>query len=296
MIRSPKKILVIGAGGMLGHMAVRVLGETFEVFGTTRSESQSSSLLGRFLDPERWMTGIDVLNERHLENVFEQVKPDVVINCVGLVKQKMDSTSYIESLEINALLPHKLFVLGEKYHAKIIQLSTDCVFTCDDGIKRQTDIPNATDLYGRTKHLGELNYGTALTLRTSIVGRQLSGQESFFEWIISQQGKVSSGYRNALYTGLTTHALSNVMCKIIANNFSLSGIWQIASEPISKFELMTKLNRSLNLEIDIQEDTEFHCDRRLDGTQFLETTGIRVPTWDEMIQQFSDDQVSYKVN
>ena len=295
MISSPKKILVIGAGGMLGHMAVRVLGETFEVFGTTRSDSQSSPLLSQFLDPEKWLPGIDVLNEKHLENVFEHVKPDVAINCVGLVKQKMDSTSYIESLEINALLPHKLFVLGEKYNVKIIQLSTDCVFTCEDGIKRQTDVPNANDLYGRTKHLGELDYGNALTLRTSIVGRQLSGHESFFEWILSQQGKVSSGYRNALYTGLTTHALSNVMCKIITDHFWLSGIWQIASEPISKFELMTKLNRSLNLKIDIREDTEFKCDRRLDGTQFFETTGIRIPTWDEMIQQFSDDQVSYKV-
>jgi dTDP-4-dehydrorhamnose reductase len=294
MSNTPKRILVLGAGGMLGHMAVRVLGETFEVFGTTRGDKNSLPMLAKFLTKEQWLTGIDVLNDQQLEEVFALVKPDAVINCVGLIKQKMDSGSYIQSIEINALLPHKLYELSNKHGAKLIQISTDCVFTCDEGINNQSDTPNAADLYGRTKYLGEVNYGSALTLRTSIVGRQISGQESFFEWILGQKGNVASGYRNAIYTGLTTFALSRVISEILSSNFSLSGLWQVASQPISKFELMTKLNETLALNIDIQENIDFQCDRRLDGTPFLLETRIHVPSWDEMVQQFSQDQINYQ--
>lgn len=279
---------------MLGHMAVRVLGDNFEVFGTTRGERSSIPLLGKLLDGDHWITGVNVLNEKEIESVFRLVEPVAVINCVGLVKQKMDNLSYIESIEINALLPHKLFQLCQHFGSKLIQISTDCVFTCDDGIKRQTDYPNAVDLYGRTKLMGEVDYGTALTIRTSIVGRQISGQESFFEWVFSQRGSAPQGYVNALYTGLTTFALSNVISQILKYHYSLSGVWQVSSDSISKYEIMKMLNRELSLEIDIQRDTSFYCDRRLDGKLFREKTGITVPTWDEMINQFASDQNFYQ--
>ena len=278
---------------MLGHMAVRVLGEKFQVFGTTRGSNSSVPMLGKFLDQDSWITGINVLNNEEVERVLDIVEPDVVINCVGLVKQKMDNSSYIESIEVNALLPHKLFLLCQKYDSKLIQISTDCVFTCDPGVKSQADHPDAADLYGRTKFMGEVDYGTALTIRTSIVGRQISGQESFFEWVLSQSGKVANGYVNALYTGLTTFALSNVISEILSNHFSLSGLWQVASEPISKYELMKKLNSELSLDIDIRKETEFQCDRRLNGSPFTKETRIDIPTWDEMIGQFSNDQIYY---
>ena len=294
MSLQPKTVLILGAGGMLGHMAVRVLGQRFQVFGTTRGSSSSVPMLGKFLRQDSWITGINVLNHEEVERVLDLIKPDVVINCVGLVKQKMDYSSYIESIEINSLLPHKLFLLCQKYDSKLIQISTDCVFTCDSGVKGQADHPNAVDLYGRTKLMGEVDYGSALTLRTSIVGRQLSGQESFIEWVLSQSGKVANGYVNALYTGVTTYALSNVISEILSNHFSLSGLWQVASEPISKYELMTKLNDQLSLDIDIREDVDFQCDRRLDGSLFNLETQIGIPTWDEMVAQFSSDQVNYQ--
>jgi len=290
----PKTVLILGAGGMLGHMATRVLAENFEVFGTTRGNETSVPMLGKFLSKDSWITGVNVVNDQEVERVLDLIKPDAVINCVGLVKQKMDNSSYIESIEVNALLPHKLYLLCQKYGSKLIQISTDCVFTCDPGMKSQTDTPNAADLYGRTKFLGEVDYGTALTLRTSIVGRQISGQESFFEWVLSQRGKTANGYVNALYTGLTTFALSRVISEVLSNHFSLSGLWQVASEPVSKYELMKKLNSELTLDIDIREDTDFQCDRRLDGSMFTKKTNISIPTWDEMIGQFSNDQVNYQ--
>ena len=289
-----KKVLVLGAGGMLGHMVVRVLSGEHAVFGTTRGSHQRGSVLERYLHRDNWVADLDIRDDTRVEKLLTSLNPDVVINCVGLVKQKMDAHSYIESIEINALLPHRLAKLCELHNSKFIQVSTDCVFTCDQGIKEQTDLPNANDLYGRTKYLGEVNYGTALTLRTSIVGRQIEGRESFFEWVLSQKGNSAHGYKNALYTGLTTYALSKVIEEIIANHPDLSGLWQVASEPVSKFYLMKELNSILSLDINISENITFECDRRLNGEPFFEKTGIRIPTWKIMIQQFASDQVNYE--
>ena len=205
----------------------------------------------------------------------------------------MNSTTFVESIEINALLPHRLSKICEKTNSKLIQVSTDCVFTCGAGIKGLEMEPNATDLYGRTKFLGEVPYGSALTLRTSIVGRQLSGEESLFEWILSQNGGVINGYKKALYTGLTTMALSRVIADVIAQHSNLAGIWQVASPQISKYELVRELVAKLELDIDLREDTTFECDRRLDGSAFEKETGIVIPSWDQMLQEFALDQAAY---
>ena len=287
------RVLVLGAGGMLGHMAVRVLSENCEVFGTTRAEKQDSRALSKFLPTDKWISGVDVRHANVMEALLTDVQPNFVLNCVGLVKQKMSATSFIESIEINALLPHRLSKACEESNSKLIQVSTDCVFACDEGVKKLEQEPNATDLYGRTKFLGEVPYGAALTLRTSIVGRQLSGEESLFEWILSQNGGVINGYSKALYTGLTTMALARVIAKIIAQCSDLTGIWQVASPEISKYELVRKLIKELELNIELREDTSFQCDRRLDGTTFEKATGIVVPSWDTMLKEFALDQAAY---
>ena len=287
------RVLVLGAGGMLGHMAVRVLSESCEVYGTTRAGKQDSAALSKFLPTGQWISGVDVRHDNVMAELLAEVQPHFVLNCVGLVKQKMSATTFIESIEINALLPHRLAKACEKTNTKLIQVSTDCVFTCEEGIKKLDHEPNATDLYGRTKFLGEVPYGSSLTLRTSIVGRQLSGAESLFEWILSQNGGVIHGYRNALYTGLTTMALSRVIAKVIAQHSELTGVWQVASPEISKYELVRELIEKLKLNIDLREDTVFECDRRLDGTAFEKETGIVVPSWDLMLQDFALDQAAY---
>ena len=279
---------------MLGHMAVRVLSHDYSVFGTTRTFVSSENTLLRFISPEKLIGGIDVREDSALANVFETVKPDFVLNCVGLVKQKMNAESYIESLEINSLLPHRILRICEKYGSKLIQVSTDCVFSCSPGVKHRFDEPDSTDLYGRTKYLGEVTYGNSLTLRTSIVGRQLEGDESLFEWIINQRDKSVSGFEYALYTGLTTMALCGVIAEIVENHPELTGLWQVSSKSISKLQLIKTLNEKLNLGMTIQANSEFHCDRRLDGLDFEIETGISVPSWDEMLQEFVSDQINYE--
>lgn len=288
-----RRVLVLGAGGMLGHMAMRVLSTNHHTYGTTRSSKKEQTKLSKFMTTDRWIENVDVRNLAQIENVIEQIQPDVIINCIGLVKQKMDSHSYIESIEVNALLPHQLHRIAERQKSKLLQISTDCVFTCTPGIKYQDDVPDARDLYGVTKMLGEVNYGNALTLRTSIVGRQVYGSESLFEWLLSQRGRTIDGYRNAKYTGLTTQALCEIIDFLIRERMDLCGIWQVSSDEISKYELATKLNEQLSLNMEVRENHEFSCDRRLDSEAFRRETGIRIPSWNEMIKQFADDQYAY---
>jgi dTDP-4-dehydrorhamnose reductase len=288
-----KKVLVLGAGGMLGHMMVRVLSNGHDVAGTTRGSQDAANPLARFLRAEKWIPQVDVRDDETLSGILRDVCPDVVINCIGLVKQKMDNSTYIDSIEINSLLPHRLASMCSSNGSKLIQMSTDCVFTCDPGVKTMHMTPNATDLYGRTKLLGEVDYEGSLTIRSSIVGKQLIGSEGLFEWVIAQNNGVINGYRNALYTGVTTMAMAKIVDHLISTQSDLTGIWQIASRPISKYDLVDQLINVLGLNIELREDVSFICDRRLDGSSFTAATGIEIPTWSKMLSEFAADQVHY---
>lgn len=289
----PQTVLVLGASGMLGHMLVRVLSEHHQVIGTTSSQYDSKSPLARILDKADWIDQVDVRNWQTVENAINHAKPNVLINCVGVIKQKMDSGNIIDAILINSLIPHQLAATCEKLDIRFIHFSTDCVFEGTPGIKYTSYTPNATDLYGTTKRLGEVNYTTALTLRTGFVGRQLSGAEGLFEWVLSQKGKAVSGYQNAIYSGLTTMALSRVIQQVIEVQPALSGLYQVASNRINKFDLITQLNESLQLDLSIAKNTEFMCDRSMDGTEFTNLTNIQIPSWEEMLTEFAADQDFY---
>ena len=288
-----KKILIFGASGMLGHMLIRVLSTHHHVVGTTTSQYNSKSHLVRILSKDNLFNLIDVRNLLSVEKVIHETKPDVIINCVGLIKQKMEADRIVDAIYLNSLFPHQLASLCNQSNIRLIHFSTDCVFQGTPGVKRLSDTPNATDLYGLSKLLGELSTSPCLTLRTSIVGRQLIGSESLFEWAISKRGTTINGYKNAIYTGLTTNRLSQIIKKLIEEFPNLSGTHQVASLPISKFELISKLNDDLKLDLRIEPETEFHCDRSLDGTEFNELTNIDIPSWDDMLTELAADQSFY---
>jgi dTDP-4-dehydrorhamnose reductase len=294
--KKKQTILVIGASGMLGHMLVRVLSPHHRVIGTTSSKYDSRSPLARILSEKSWIDQIDVRNISTAELAIRTTKPDVVINCVGVIKQKMESSNIMDAILINSLVPHQLANLCEGAGSRFIHFSTDCVFEGTPGIKRTSDMPNATDLYGTTKRLGETNYAPALTLRTGFVGRQLAGSEGLFEWVRSQKGSTVSGYKNAIYSGLTTMALSRVVQQVIELHPSLTGLHQVASAKINKFDLITKLNECLHLNLTIAQNTDFMCDRSMDGTEFTNLTNIHIPSWDVMLAEFAADQDFYNFN
>ena len=289
----PKTVLVLGASGMLGHMLVRVLSEHHQIIGTTSSQYDSKSPLARILDKANWIDQVDVRNCQAVESVISHVKPNVLINCVGIIKQKMDPGNIMDAILINSLVPHHLAATCQKLDIRFIHFSTDCVFQGTPGIKYTSYTPDATDLYGTTKRLGEVNYAPAITLRTGFVGRQLSGAEGLFEWVLSQKGRAVSGYQNAIYSGLTTMALSRVIQQVIDKQPTLFGLHQVASNKINKFDLISQLNKFLQLDLSISQNTEFMCDRSMDGTEFTNLTNIHIPSWEEMLTEFAADQDFY---
>ena len=288
-----KSILVLGASGMLGHMLVRTLSDSHRVIGTTSHAFGHLAKLTEILPRDRCVDLLDVRDFVTVEHTIRDWQPDVVVNCVGLIKHKMDDDRVLDAVLTNSAFPHQLARLCDKLKTRLIHFSTDCVFEGTPGVKRLTDTPNATDVYGTTKRLGEVGYGTSLTLRTSFIGRQIVGAEELVEWVISQRSGQITAYKNAIYSGLTTRALSEVVRQIIEQHSTLIGLYQVASAPISKFDLISHLNDKLQLDITITPDTKFECDRTLDGSDFRRVTDIQVPSWEEMLSDFCNDQAFY---
>lgn len=284
---------MLGAAGMMGHMACRVLSEDHEVTGTIRGTWSPSAPVAHALPEDRCVEHLDVLDPDAVSQVLTATTPDAVLNCVGIVKQLAAAKDAIASIECNSLLPHRLAAACNDHGARLVHLSTDCVFSGRTGGYRVDDIPDPVDLYGRSKLLGETFPDEGLTIRTSIVGRQLSGSTSFFEWILANRGSRVRGFERAIYTGLTTMALSRIIERVLVERPELTGVWQIASTPITKLELIRRLDSLLDLGMEIESDSSFECDRSLDGSAFEAATGFNVPSWDDMLAGFAADQPAY---
>jgi dTDP-4-dehydrorhamnose reductase len=282
-----KKILVLGATGMLGHKLVQHLGSEFEIAGTVRTLEPP---LYPQLSGTRLYCGVDALSEGSIRGVLETFCPDAVVNCVGLIKQKEESKNPEMAIRVNALLPHTLARLCDAQRAKLVQMSTDCVFSGQAGRPyKESDMPDAIDLYGRTKLSGEVIYAPHLTLRTSIIGPELSGSRSLLEWVISQRGKAINGFTRALYTGLTTLQMARSIARILRVAPDLSGLYHLSAQAISKYDLITLIDKAYGLGIDLHRNEEFFCDRRLDGKTLDALVRLKTPDWPQMIQEMSDD-------
>ncbi len=286
------RVLVLGAAGMLGHKLMQVLGDRFTLAGTVRGAVDSYRNVPVLSDVQL-LGGVDALNLSTVEAAMEKFCPDVVLNCIGVVKQLKEAKAPIVSITINALFPHQLANICMQTGARLIHFSTDCVFSGIKGNYSENDNPDPLDLYGRSKLLGEVYEQGALTLRTSIVGRELSRHTSLIDWFLSNKGGEITGFSNAIYSGLTTEELSHVVAKVIVDAPSLSGLWHVSSRPVSKFDLLVMLNRKMNLNIQINENVDFRCDRSLDSSKFWDVIGVAMPCWDKMTDQLVDDQVMY---
>lgn len=282
------KILVLGATGMLGHKLLQRLSVGHEVWGTVRDAVDQAPLIPG-VAPNRLIGEIPAFDLTSIREVVERIKPAAVLNCIGIVKQIDAAKDAVTSIAINALLPHQLAEICGESGARLVHFSTDCVFSGHEGPYRESDQPDAMDLYGRSKLLGEVDRPGCLTLRTSIVGRELRRGTGLFEWFFSQRGREVRGYRQALYTGLTTLAMADVVRMILEFQPGLSGVWQVSADPIDKCSLLELVNRVYDLGIRIVPDDAFHCDRRLDSSHFRTLTGWSPPTWQAMLEAMHAD-------
>jgi len=286
------KILIFGGDGMLGHQLLRQWSSRHEVRVTVRKGLEAYSQFGLF-GRSNTFAGIDV---RSIDEVFacvEASSPDVVVNAVGLVKQRSNTDDGILNLELNALLPHQLAHVAQKTGARLVHFSTDCVFSGQKGKYLETDVPDAEDLYGRTKLLGETHYPQSLTLRTSIIGRELSRKTGLLEWFLAQRGTVR-GFSRVIYTGFTTLEMARIVERMLLTYPNESGVWQVSSESISKYDLLRLVRKHFKLDTEIVSDDSFVCDRSLDSERFRSAFDYTPPTWDKMIQELAQDNNFYK--
>lgn len=283
------RVLILGGAGMLGHMLCRRWHRRFDVFVTVRKAANYYTARFDLFAPERLMGGVDVKRTEDVLAAFAWSRPDVVINAVGIIKQLKESEDALPSLEINALLPHRLALACRACGARFIHISTDCVFSGKAGRYTEQSISDATDLYGRTKYLGEVHGQGALTLRTSIIGREIETRLGLIEWFLAQKGGRCRGFSRAIFSGLTTLALADLLADIIVDHPRLHGLYHVSSDPISKYDLLHLVNEVYQLGVIIERDDEFVCDRSLDSTRFRETTGWRPESWKAMIVEMNRD-------
>ena len=289
------RVLILGGEGMLGHKVFQVLSERFETFATFRNLRGLWKTYPIYENVDSFYTkgGVDVMNFDTVISAFAQVKPEVVINCIGIIKQIDQAKDPIISLNLNSLFPHRLAELCSATDTRMFHMSTDCVFSGRKGNYSEDDIPDAEDLYGRTKLLGEVNREGCLTIRTSIFGRDFAKQSALLEWFLSNRGGTINGYKNAIYTGFSTQILARIMSDIIADFPDLSGLYQVSSDPISKYDLLSKINTAMNLDIKIEPEEQFYSDLSLDSSKFRKETGYNFPDWDEMISGLAADLTPY---
>ncbi|WP_407330994.1 dTDP-4-dehydrorhamnose reductase family protein [Enterovibrio sp. 27052020O] len=282
------RVLVIGATGMLGYSLFSNLSEhnTLTVFGTVRSVSGKEKYFYGLRN--RLIEGVDVENVSSLEDAFNISNPDVVINCVGIIKQQDISKQHIASIKINSLLPHILAELCDKYKARLIHFSTDCIFDGAKGHYKESDLPTARDLYGKSKYLGEVDYGNHITLRTSIIGHELDSSVSLVDWFLSQSGQVK-GYSQAIFSGLPTCYVAKVLLEKVITNSSLRGVYNLSVEPIDKYTLLSLISAAYNKSTTIVESKEVTIDRSLNSDNFRSKVGFTPASWPELIDYMNID-------
>jgi dTDP-4-dehydrorhamnose reductase len=218
-----------------------------------------------------------------LMELFDSVRPAVVINCVGVVKQLSQANDPLAVIPINALLPHRLARLCALVGARLVHVSTDCVFSGAKGNYREVDPADAKDLYGRSKLLGEVDYPHAITLRTSIIGHELGTSHGLVGWFLAQEGS-ARGFTRAVFSGLPTVELARIIHDMVIPRPYLHGTYHVSSAPIRKYDLLELIARIYGKCITLIPDAQLIIDRSLDSTRFRQETGYEPPSWEALVQ------------
>jgi len=277
------KILVLGSSGMLGTALTRTFSQVnyCDVIGTVRSDKSVENLSK--LKKVQIISDIDCEDDKKIFQLFELIKPDVVINCVGLIKQLVDVKDPLKTTLLNSVLPHKLSHLCKIIGARFIHISTDCVFSGQKGLYTEKDYPDAKDLYGRSKLMGEVDYPNAITLRTSIIGHEFNSSNSLINWFLSQN-EVINGFKKAIFSGLPAIEMAQIIENYVLPFPKLTGLFHVSVDPISKYDLLTMVKKIYKKKIVIVPDNTLMIDRSLNSDNFRAATGFTPKSWPEMIK------------
>jgi dTDP-4-dehydrorhamnose reductase len=284
-------ILILGGGGMLGHRVWLAAHRRFTTAVTLRGTPPAPLL--DLISGTHILDRVDAADFQTVERAVDAVRPDAIVNCIGIVKQLEAGADPIPSIEINALLPHRLARLAAARGVRLIHISTDCVFSGRTGGYTEDDVSDADDLYGRSKRLGEVTGPGALTIRTSMIGRELHGAHGLVEWFLSQRGGRVRGFTRAFFSGLTTPALADLVVQILAEHPDLSGLYHVAADRISKFDLLALVNDAYAAGVTIEPDDAVVIDRSLNGARFARATGWAPEPWRAMVTRLAADAIPY---
>lgn len=280
------RILILGGDGMLGHQLLKHFSPKHETRVTLHRRLEHYAGSGLFTSTNS-VEQVDVSDFATVQDAFSGFQPDAVINATGIVKQRAEAAHAIPSIEINALFPHRMAKLCAETGARFIHMSTDCVFSGRKGGYTEADTPDAEDIYGRSKLLGEVGEPPCITLRTSIIGCELSRKTGLLEWFLAQRGKTIKGYRRAIFSGFTTIEMARIIDRVLTGSGPEHGVFQVSSAAISKFDLLTLIRNRLKLDIDIVPDDDFECDRSLDSSRFRTAFAYQPPSWPAMIDELA---------
>ena len=280
------RLLILGGSGMLGHQLWRGLHAQHDTWVTLRRPVADFAVHNLF-DEAKAIQFDDITDDTALERALGQAKPEAVINCVGLIKQRDEASDEALTLRVNAEFPHRLAKRCGEAGARLIHFSTDCVFAGTKGNYTESDPSDAADLYGQSKHQGEVADAHSVTLRTSVIGHELGTNLALLDWFLSQRGQAVSGFTKAIYSGFTTLEMARIVDRILTQHTDLSGVWHVASEPISKFALLQLCREKLGWEGVIEPNDEFVCDRSLNADRFNQATGYTPPSWEAMISELA---------
>ena len=280
------RLLILGGSGMLGHQLWRGLHAQHDTWVTLRRPVADFAVHNLF-DEAKAIQFDDITDDTALERALGQAKPEAVINCVGLIKQRDEASDEVLTLRVNAEFPHRLAKRCGEAGARLIHFSTDCIFAGTKGNYTESDPSDAADLYGQSKHQGEVADAHSVTLRTSVIGHELGTNLALLDWFLSQRGQAISGFTKAIYSGFTTLEMARIVDRILTQHPALSGVWHVASEPISKFALLQLCREKLGWEGVIEPNDEFVCDRSLNADRFNQATGYTPPSWEAMISELA---------
>lgn len=277
---------------MLGHTLFTELNKNknLDVYGTARSLKN----LDKWFRPElrkRIRCNVDADNFDTVIRALAAIQSDIIINCIGLIKQLPSANDPLSAITVNAQLPHRLSLICRTANARMIHISTDCVFDGAKGNYTEEDNSNAIDLYGRTKFLGEVYYPHCVTLRTSIIGHELKSKLGLVEWFLTQKDEVK-GFTKAIYSGFPTIEMAHIISEYVIPNPDLQGLYHVSSEPISKYELLKLVAEKYKKQIEIKPYDDFYSDRSLNSDKFRRATGYISPPWAELVDKMYEHYVS----
>jgi dTDP-4-dehydrorhamnose reductase len=288
------RILILGGNGMIGHKMYQMISKVNEDTWVTLRNDLSTYIFSNIYNHEKVIDKIDLSDFNKLLHTLNEINPDIILNACGITIRRGVEKIKSNTILLNSVLPHFLNEWVSLNHKRLIHFSTDCVFSGKKGDYLDTDIKDAYDLYGSTKSLGEIvDSKYAITLRGSMIGRELENKTELFEWFMQQSNKNIKGFSEAIYSGITTIKMAEIVLILINYYPNLTGIYNISSKPISKFDLLKMCNEQFNINANIEMDNSYTSNKNLISDKIFNEIGIEKPNWIDLIRQLKDDCLIY---